>query len=165
MLQCQAVLRAGRKAGDKVMILQDLITEQFTWSRRWWKFYFSDLEIISQMTQYFCDRNYNITCSHEHSCKGEGFFCFMTFLNHVYLRGEKKITWHSLGCEPEVLLQCWQNITIVQLRYLEKSPSQSCEHFTFTVSPQSHCVHDHDTSPVSMQMEQVKTQVHNTWAV
>lgn len=30
MLQCQAVLGAGHKAGDKVMILQDLITEQFT---------------------------------------------------------------------------------------------------------------------------------------
>lgn len=89
MLQCQAVLRAGHKAGDKVMILQDLITEQFRWSK-WWKFYFSDLEIIRQMTQYFWGRSCNITCLHEHSCKGEEFFCFMTFLNHVYLRGEEK---------------------------------------------------------------------------
>lgn len=165
MLQCQAVLGAGHKAGDKVMILQDLITEQFTWSRRWWKFYFSDLEIIRQMTEYFCDRNCNIICSHEHSCKGEGFFCFMTFLNHVYLRGERKITWYFLGCEPEVLLQYWQNITLVHLRYLEKISLSGLWTFLFYSKPQSHCVHDHNTSPVSIQTEQVKTQVHNTWAV
>ena len=73
-------------------------------TRRRGKFYFNDLEIIRQMTRYFCDRNCNI-CLHEHPCKGEGAFCFMTFLSHVYLGGEDKsdITWYFLGCEPAVL--------------------------------------------------------------
>lgn len=57
MLQCQVVLGVGHKAGGKGMILQDLIAELAQMNcggtRRRWKLYFNDLEIIRQVTRYF----------------------------------------------------------------------------------------------------------------
>lgn len=87
MLQCQAVLGVGHKAGGKLVILQDPTTDLAQMNcggtGRRWKFYFNDLEIIRQMTQYFCDSNCNIICLLEHSHNGEGAFCLVTLVSYV----------------------------------------------------------------------------------
>lgn len=87
MLQCQAVLGVGHKAGGKLVILQDPTTDLAQMNcggtGRQWKFYFNDLEIIRQMTRYFCDSNCNIICLLERSHNGEGAFCLVTLVTYV----------------------------------------------------------------------------------
>lgn len=128
------------------MILQDLITElaqvNCGGTRRRWKFYFDDLEIIRQMTWYFCDRNCIIICLHELSCKGEGAFCFVTFLSHVYLGGED-VTYNMvfLRLWASSSVSNWQIILLsVHFRYLEKSHYESYEQSSFATRPKCQCV-------------------------
>lgn len=131
MLQCQAVLGVGHKAGGKLKTFQDL-TIEVNWggTRRWWNFWFNDLEIIKQMTRYFCDRNYNTVRSHEYSHKGAGGFpswpsseCkILCDVSPVYLgEGKSDMTRYFVGRKPAV--QFWIG-KLHYLRYLEKSSYQ-----------------------------------------